>query len=254
MKLFFPFFLFSLVCFCQIKVPKLEVGYTHLHDYANGPVLTFQARLILETGSSLYEMDHTNSFVSKSTNSSRSKEDEFSGNINISIASEQNEFVYKNIQNNLIVYEELIQFKHFHISESIPEIKWSLNNSQKDILGYECKRATTEFRGRQYEAFYAPDLAISNGPWLFHGLPGLILEVNSMNPDDLKIKIMAATINQIDQDSKIRNVHSDKQTISWPKFLELYRKKYDEVLRNNMTPDGPGYTLVKKGIMTYIED
>lgn len=38
-------------------------------------------------------------------------------------------------------------------------------------------KATCTFRGREYTAWFCVDIPISNGPWKFGGLPGLILKV-----------------------------------------------------------------------------
>ncbi len=56
---------------------------------------------------------------------------------------------------------------------------WTFQPESKKILGYDCKKALTKFRGRDYVAFYCPSIPISNGPYKFQGLPGLILEVYS---------------------------------------------------------------------------
>ncbi len=45
------------------------------------------------------------------------------------------------------------------------------------ILGYKCQRATCRFRGRDFEAWFAPSIPVKRGPWKFQGLPGLILKV-----------------------------------------------------------------------------
>jgi GLPGLI family protein len=57
------------------------------------------------------------------------------------------------------------------------QIPWKTEVDTKEILSYSCQKATSEFRGRRYEAWFAPDLPINSGPWKFSGLPGLILAV-----------------------------------------------------------------------------
>lgn len=57
------------------------------------------------------------------------------------------------------------------------DFKWEITKEEKEILGYKCQKATTYFKGRQFEAWFAPDIPIIDGPYKFSNLPGLILEV-----------------------------------------------------------------------------
>ena len=59
-----------------------------------------------------------------------------------------------------------------------PEEKpqWALTSDTLTLLGYRCTRATAQFKGRQWSAWYAPDIPVSEGPWKLCGLPGLILK------------------------------------------------------------------------------
>lgn len=59
--------------------------------------------------------------------------------------------------------------------------KWQLINEKKDINGFECFKALANFRGRTWEAWYCPKIAVNYGPWKFWGLPGLIFEVYDTN-------------------------------------------------------------------------
>lgn len=71
------------------------------------------------------------------------------------------------------------------------EMKWILSNEQKMIGEYLCKKATTRFRGRDYIAWYCPEIAVSAGPLKYNGLDGLILEISTM---DKKLNIYATSI------------------------------------------------------------
>lgn len=62
-------------------------------------------------------------------------------------------------------------------TEVLPNFKWRILSESKEILGYKCQKAQGEFRGRKYIAWFAPCIPISDGPWKFCGLPGLILAV-----------------------------------------------------------------------------
>jgi GLPGLI family protein len=62
-------------------------------------------------------------------------------------------------------------------SEDIPVQDWKLFDDTLNILGYLCQKAECNFRGRNYVAWFTSDIPISNGPWKFGGLSGLILRV-----------------------------------------------------------------------------
>ena len=66
-------------------------------------------------------------------------------------------------------------------TEVLPVQEWTLQDETTTISGYQCQKATCHFRGRDYEAWFALDIPINNGPWKFGGLPGLILKVYDTN-------------------------------------------------------------------------
>jgi GLPGLI family protein len=61
--------------------------------------------------------------------------------------------------------------------EIIDEMSWELSEDTLTYLSSLCQKATCTFRGRDYTAWFAVDIPISNGPWKFGGLPGLILKI-----------------------------------------------------------------------------
>lgn len=65
--------------------------------------------------------------------------------------------------------------------EDIPQFNWTIYPDTLSIMTYLCQKATCHFRGRNYVAWFALDIPISNGPWKFGGLPGLILMVYDEN-------------------------------------------------------------------------
>jgi len=66
---------------------------------------------------------------------------------------------------------------NFQYDEKMPVMDWKLTPDTCVILGYPCRKATTTFRGRDYEAWFTKAIPVSERPWKFHGLPGLILKV-----------------------------------------------------------------------------
>ena len=63
-------------------------------------------------------------------------------------------------------------------SEQVPSMEWEfVADSVKNILGYECFLARTEFFGRNYSAWYTFELPLPFGPYKFGGLPGMIVQI-----------------------------------------------------------------------------
>ena len=62
-------------------------------------------------------------------------------------------------------------------SENIPTQNWDIYDDTMTIVGYFCQKATCHFRGRDFTAWFTPEIPINNGPWKFGGLPGLIMKV-----------------------------------------------------------------------------
>lgn len=72
----------------------------------------------------------------------------------------------------------------FTYTEDKPDFGWQIDFSQtKEVAGYNCHSAKGSYAGRDYQAWFTTDIPISDGPWLFCGLPGLILEVSSLDEE-----------------------------------------------------------------------
>lgn len=66
----------------------------------------------------------------------------------------------------------------FEYNEPIPIQSWKISSEKKCIQSYDCQKATTTYLGRTCIAWFTPEIPISNGPWKFGGLPGLILSIS----------------------------------------------------------------------------
>ena len=108
-----------------------------------------------------------------------------------------------------------------------PKIEWKIENEEKIILGYKCKKAIGDFRGRQYVVWFTQQIPISLGPWNIDGLPGLIL---SAADKDGVFKYEAIQILK-DSNLKIPKVVSDFVNNYDLKNIKKYK---DFVLKENV--------------------
>lgn len=65
----------------------------------------------------------------------------------------------------------------YMIVEETPVLKWNILPETQKIENYNCQKATANFGGRIWEAWFSKDLPFTDGPYKFHGLPGLIVKL-----------------------------------------------------------------------------
>ena len=62
---------------------------------------------------------------------------------------------------------------------------WKISDETKNIGNFKAQKATANFGGRHWEAWFSTELPFSEGPYKFRGLPGLILELKDSNENYL---------------------------------------------------------------------
>lgn len=114
------------------------------------------------------------------------------------------------------------------IIDSLNLIQWKFTEGSKNILDFDCKKAVGAFRGRNYTAYYAEKIPLSNGPYKFNGLPGLILEISS---EDKFVKFEAIQIRLYDGESFIFPKNWLKKLISFEEFKKLEQEDFNLFLK-----------------------
>lgn len=90
-------------------------------------------------------------------------------------------YVFTNLADNKLRYYSKFGDSEAYYDEPLDEMKWELGDSAVTVLGYECIPATTDYHGRRWTAWFAPEIPVPFGPWKLHGLPGLILKAEADN-------------------------------------------------------------------------
>lgn len=126
-----------------------------------------------------------------------------------------------------LTHTDQIGMDHLLYTEPLPAIDWELTDGERTIVGYACRRARCTFRGRSYEAWYAPEIAVSCGPWKFGRLPGLILAIR----DDAGVLDLEAT----GVEQRVEPIRMTDRN-----YMKTNRKKYIELKQKVMT-DPVGY-------------
>ena len=87
-----------------------------------------------------------------------------------------NTVVYKNYPAGKVTVTDYMMRQNYVYEDDLNPQDWNIEDSTKTVLGHECQKATCNFRGRHWTAWFASDVPVSDGPWKLCGLPGLIME------------------------------------------------------------------------------
>ena len=85
-----------------------------------------------------------------------------------------------------------------------------------------CQKAEVEYGGRQWTTWFTKDVSLFEGPYYFHGLPGLILQIQDSEEDF----VFAATeISKLEYDALYKI--DDGREITWNQYEEIMQTFYD---------------------------
>jgi len=134
--------------------------------------------------------------------------------------------LYKDYTDKYLVYEERLGRDHLVMEEDLNLFKWIKLSEKDSILGYPCRTAIAEFRGREYKAYYTTKLKYKAAPWKIHGLPGVVLKLGTT--DDV-LTYQATSVDFIDETTPLVNPLDYKETISYNEFCKKYKAYQKEV-------------------------
>lgn len=89
----------------------------------------------------------------------------------------ESEIIHIDLLNKRTNVSDQLMLTTYKYSEPLKTPEWIIGRGNQIILEQKCQTATTTFKGRKYTAWFAPSIPLPYGPWLFNGLPGLILKL-----------------------------------------------------------------------------
>jgi GLPGLI family protein len=146
------------------------------------------------------------------------------GNLNVVIPEKKQQKIYLDFKN-----KKCSEIKHlkstFIVTDSLSIPKWNITSEIKNINNQECRKATTIFKGRKYEVWYATNYPSICGPWKLNGLPGLIIiaqdEKREVYFEAIEILKLFERINQPDNSIKSISINEfEFEVKKWQKDFE----------------------------------
>ncbi len=157
----------------------------------------------------------------------------------------KSKFQYKilkpNKEKELIVFDKIFTDNYRYTEKK--EFNWSLRPETAKINGFNCKKATTQYAGRDYIAWYTVEIPISDGPYKFNGLPGLIIKIADTKGHYNFELLSVSNIKEYEYPylpTKNKIISTNKETY----FIKL--KEYRENIFNRISESG--FTLDEENI------
>lgn len=127
--------------------------------------------------------------------------------------------LYKKRQDKEIIMTDRNEgLQRYKCTEKNVSQQWNITSDTLTVLGYLCQKATTSFRGRNYEVWFAPEIPVNDGPWKLYGLPGLILKVTD---SDHLFSFEIVGLEQLQTPAKIDMAEED--------YIHCNRKELDKL-------------------------
>lgn len=134
----------------------------------------------------------------------------------------------------------IIDFQKLFTIKVEGELDWKIENDIKEISGMKMQKALTAYGGRKWIAWFTNEIPLHEGPYIFHGLPGLIIEVS-----DVENNFHFSLIQVKNSDGKMYE-KGKSLPITWKQFEKLALDYYADPTRQiNGKSNGNGMFIVK---------
>lgn len=130
-----------------------------------------------------------------------------------------------------------ILMDQYKVAETRP-IKWKIISEKQKIAEWNVQKAEADFAGRHWDAWFTTEIPIQDGPYKFHGLPGLIVKLE----DNTKSHIFTL--------QGIRNIDSIPSEIFSSKEIAVNLKQYDKIIRDYENDPTKGLKILQSGGIT----
>ena len=103
------------------------------------------------------------------------------------------------------------------------KMEWKISSDKAKIGEFEAQKAETEMFGRKWIAWFTTEIPIQDGPYKFHGLPGLILKIEDFNQTH-SFELKGISKNFDHQILKVQEklLNSKEIPVTYSKYKKMY--------------------------------
>ena len=86
--------------------------------------------------------------------------------------------IFKEYEKRIVTtIDHIFSYGMYEYEEPFDNLIWQITSETDTIHDYVCQKAICDFGGRTWEAWFTMEIPISDGPYKFCGLPGLIIDI-----------------------------------------------------------------------------
>lgn len=130
---------------------------------------------------------------------------------------------WQNYPQGKVTSLETIPPYRYLTTEKKADTNWTLLSERDTICGYPCQKATGQYGGRAWTAWFAESLPTRFGPWRLNGLPGLILRAVS---DDGIHSFECSKVEAVKEPITYNVPEEDVMTCTRSKFVKLRNRLF----------------------------
>lgn len=184
--------------------------------------------MVLNIGSNKSEFYSFEKYRSDSTMNADFKKGIFSSPANKKMNRDR---VVRDINSEKIEFITPLPPYRYSVSQNI-DLKWKILTEFDNVLGYNVQKATTEFGGRNWIAWFAKEIPIQSGPYKFFGLPGLILKIEDIHKNHIfELKGIEDTNGSFNY-PYVNNLKDIK--ITYSKYVKIYKNFRKNPMANSV--------------------
>lgn len=213
-KLFITFFVcFSCLFFCQNY--KLVYNMQYKKDSTQKNLMQKNMVLLLQNEKSIFLSEEK---LKKDSVKKNTISDTFDYDFMV-LSNKKTEKTKKFISILKDIYSVEEPYKYFD---------WHITSEKRKIYNYDVQKAILKHSNRVWEAWFTPDIIINEGPYIFKGLPGLIVEIKDTRDNYIFELISISKNENIDLEMYIpKNISITKKQLRTLK-LNYYLDPYNE--------------------------
>lgn len=121
---------------------------------------------------------------------------------------------------------------------------WKVSDEKKNWKNYSLQKATTKINGREWTVWFSNEIPVSEGPYLFKGLPGLVFFAND-NVGDYNFELLSLNKNDLVNDyfPSIMKKNIDLTAEKYQKVYKSYILDPTKQLREGIYVDDSGIKM-----------